>query len=897
MAKDIGPRIGIDGEKEYRAVINQIIQQAKTLDAEMKLVASGFDKSTSAEERNAATKKVLAEQIKTQEERVRLLKEQYERSVEALGENDAKTLQWKQTVMQAETQLNDLNKRLNSVEEEMHETGEETEKTGKKTEKTGKKTKEAGKEAEDAGEQFKKFGSVLADVGKAAAATMGALAAGAVALGKEVVQSFGELQQNLGGSVSVFGDYASQIQREGEEAYRKLGTSQSDYLATANKMGALFQGAGIDQQRSLELTTQAMQRSADMASVMGIETQSALDAVTNAAKGNYSMMDNLGIAMHATTLAAYAVSKGFSTAFKDMSQAEKAELAMQYFFENTTQYAGNFEREATETVSGAMGMMTASVQSFVAGLGNADADIGNLAQNVVNSLVAVVDNVSPVLQNLAAVAPEAVNSFIAGLSYSGVAQDILDAAGSIVSTLTLGLVSAAPTVGSTAVSLIGTLLRGMIEQLPSLGNTALSLVLEVTNVILENLDLILASALELVTTLALGIADATPELIPTVIDVVFQLVDTLTAPAQLGGMIDAALALILALVDGVIEATPRIVMEMPRLIMQLQTSLIAQSPKILSAGIQLIMALISGFIESTARIFNAGKDIVDQAGAGIKQKLVDAQNWGHNLIEGFVAGIKARWEQMKQSVLNLVGSVKSIFTGKSGFDTHSPSKWAKSVFENVLAGAENGVNSASPTLISTMRKTMDNLKNVVAATYGDTMKQVQYSADQILKMAIGSVAVDITADLDNDGIVSVADARIALQVENMRAAGEELAEAITYTASDILQMAVGLRDVDLSADINGDGIINTEDARNAMRIRNVLNEISASFAGIAVPSAPVSGTAVMAAKSEMNNEYTYNYGGVYFTVNAAEGQDPEEIAEAVAAKLQAEFEREKEVYK
>jgi hypothetical protein len=47
-----------------------------------------------------------------------------------------------------------------------------------------------------------------------------------------------------------------------------MGTSQSEYLATANKMGALFQGSGVDQQRSLELTTQAMQRAADMASVM-----------------------------------------------------------------------------------------------------------------------------------------------------------------------------------------------------------------------------------------------------------------------------------------------------------------------------------------------------------------------------------------------------------------------------------------------------------------------------------------------------------------------------------------------------------------------------------------------------------------------------------------------------
>ena len=31
-----------------------------------------------------------------------------------------------------------------------------------------------------------------------------------------------------------------------------MGTSQSEYLATANKMGALFQGSGLTQQQSLE---------------------------------------------------------------------------------------------------------------------------------------------------------------------------------------------------------------------------------------------------------------------------------------------------------------------------------------------------------------------------------------------------------------------------------------------------------------------------------------------------------------------------------------------------------------------------------------------------------------------------------------------------------------------
>jgi len=57
-----------------------------------------------------------------------------------------------------------------------------------------------------------------------------AVAAGAAAfqLGKEVVQQFGELEQNLGGSEAVFGKYAASIQKTGEEAYKNLGVSQSD---------------------------------------------------------------------------------------------------------------------------------------------------------------------------------------------------------------------------------------------------------------------------------------------------------------------------------------------------------------------------------------------------------------------------------------------------------------------------------------------------------------------------------------------------------------------------------------------------------------------------------------------------------------------------------------------
>ena len=243
----------------------------------------------------------------------------------------------------------------------------------------------SGKSAEDAGGKFDKLGGILKGIGVAMGAVAVAAGAAAIKLGKEVVQQFGELEQNLGGSEAVFGAYAASIQKTGEEAYKNLGVSQSEYLATANKMGALFQGSGIQQQKSLELTEKAMQRAADMASVMGVDMQMALDSVAGAAKGNFTMMDNLGVAMNATNIQAYALAKGLDFTWNTATQAEKAEIAMQMFFENTEQYAGNFARESTQTITGSIGLLQAALGSFTGGLGNANADMTNLTENLVDA--------------------------------------------------------------------------------------------------------------------------------------------------------------------------------------------------------------------------------------------------------------------------------------------------------------------------------------------------------------------------------------------------------------------------------------------------------------------------------------------------------------------------------
>ena len=73
MAVDIGPKIGIDGEAEFRKSIQNINQQLKTLGSEMAAVTSAFTENTTEQEKYAATSEVLSKQIEAQRQKIDLL--------------------------------------------------------------------------------------------------------------------------------------------------------------------------------------------------------------------------------------------------------------------------------------------------------------------------------------------------------------------------------------------------------------------------------------------------------------------------------------------------------------------------------------------------------------------------------------------------------------------------------------------------------------------------------------------------------------------------------------------------------------------------------------------------------------------------------------------------------
>lgn len=139
MAVNIGPKIGIDGEKEYRKSINDLITQQKTFSSEMKNLESTFTKETTAMEKNRKKAELLTRQVKNQEEQVDKLEYGLKKAKEKFGENAAETQKWQQAVNNAKTELNRLRTELDNIPGKLGSMGQSLVESGNKMQETGRK--------------------------------------------------------------------------------------------------------------------------------------------------------------------------------------------------------------------------------------------------------------------------------------------------------------------------------------------------------------------------------------------------------------------------------------------------------------------------------------------------------------------------------------------------------------------------------------------------------------------------------------------------------------------------------------------------------------------------------------------------------------------------------------
>lgn len=106
MSGKIGPKIVLDGEKEYVQALKNITQQQKTLQAELKSTQSSYDSHTTAQKKNADAAAALEKRIDLQKQKIQKLQELVDKSTKAYGASDTKTQKYRQSLAEATTELN-----------------------------------------------------------------------------------------------------------------------------------------------------------------------------------------------------------------------------------------------------------------------------------------------------------------------------------------------------------------------------------------------------------------------------------------------------------------------------------------------------------------------------------------------------------------------------------------------------------------------------------------------------------------------------------------------------------------------------------------------------------------------------------------------------------------------
>lgn len=145
MAYDIGPKIGIDGEAEFRKGIQQINTCMRTLATEMQAVTSQYAKNDKSVVNLSSQNKVLTKQIETQKEKLSELKKGLEESRQKYGDNSEVTQKWQQAVNKATAELNKMERQVAENNKTLEKNKITMEKVASTTEKIGKGATKAGK--------------------------------------------------------------------------------------------------------------------------------------------------------------------------------------------------------------------------------------------------------------------------------------------------------------------------------------------------------------------------------------------------------------------------------------------------------------------------------------------------------------------------------------------------------------------------------------------------------------------------------------------------------------------------------------------------------------------------------------------------------------------------------
>lgn len=615
MAVNIGPKIGIDGEAEYRKELNNIIQQAKTLDAEMKAVSASFDKNTTSAKKNAAQAAELSKQIKVQEERVKKLGEMVDKSTEKTGANSTTTLKWQQALNEANAELSTMQNRLTEMKVP---------------------TQEWAQTLQDTGEKLQKIGNKMAEVGKTLTThiTLPVAAAGAAA-----VAAASDYEENLNKIDVAFEESASYVKAWADTATESFGLSKNSALEAAALFGDMATSMGFTRNEAAQMSTQLAGLAGDLASFKNISTDQAMNALKSVFTGETESLKNLGVVMTQTNLEAFAEKQG--KVYSAASETEKAFMRYQFVLERTQNAQGDYSetsdgfanslrtlKESLENLAITFGeVLLPVVTPIVQGLGDVVQKISELPEPIKNTIVVIgliAAAVGPILLTVGKI-----------LVLAGQVATILPGL-----TAGLGAAGAGAGVAAGGVAGLGTALGAA---LPIIGAVAAAVaVFFGTLAALNFLD----EHSEDIKAFFAGIADSAKNGVKKAV----------TAVEELGAKVDAG-------VNSMVDKAKEKGLELAANTSETIEGLKEKFPEWIDAahnfGLDMIQHIADGITETKEKIHDALTGAIDNAIEAAKSALEKVKTWGKELVDGIAEGMEGAQNTLQGAANKTAGTISS----------------------------------------------------------------------------------------------------------------------------------------------------------------------------------------------------------------------------------------------
>ena len=284
------------------------------------------------------------------------------------------------------------------------------------------------------------------------------------------------------------------------------------------------------------------------------------------------------------------------------------------------------------------------------------------------------------------------------------------------------------------VELIGTGLTGALEGAEGAAQQFSEGLLGLVTFIVEQLGTMLPTflefALQMIGTLATGIAQALPTLVPTIVSIITQLVQTLIDNIPM--LIDAALQLITGLAQGIINAIPVLVAALPQVINSLVNGLLASIPQIIQAGIDLLTSLISALPEIITTIVSAIPEIINGIITALLENIPQIVQAGIDLL---VALIQA----LPQIITTIVQAIPQIISG-------IVNALVQNIPQIIQAGIDllTSLISALPEIITTIVSAIPEIINGIITALLENIPQIVQAGIDLLVALIQALPQIIT---------------------------------------------------------------------------------------------------------------------------------------------------------